>query len=222
MSAGPARCCARTIQRRLGLSLQEALGVCLGGVSLDGSPIFIREPGWYSVLTIRDKGRKQDVPRSFSGKRLPRYATRDFCASSKEYRDLVSCGLHRSVIDKAMLEASFSNLATHDYSEGAPTFEMRTACISRIMLRERGAKLYKVRGRTPGILLNLLRGRVPEAVLQRYAAVTGYDVSAVSRYASMASQPVASPLGVPYQEAARAAHSCPPGSFYIQELSFFI
>lgn len=207
-----------TLKRRLGLSDPQAKGVCEGGASLHGGPVLMPRPGWFEMIELADASDTKKVPRAVGGVRLPRHAATAFREHSKEYADLVRAGVTRSMIDEVMLEASFSNVATVE-SECAPCVKTaKTVKTSHLMLRRRGCRMLLARDPPLGVIANLLKGRLSASVADRYSRIAGKPAHSLYAGTKAYNFPVSCDLGIPYQDAARAAYACPGGSHYCQQV----
>uniref|UniRef100_A0A2V0RJ97 RdRp n=1 Tax=viral metagenome TaxID=1070528 RepID=A0A2V0RJ97_9ZZZZ len=186
-----------TIARRLGLSYEDAWGLATGRVSLNGSPVFGSNSGNVVHIKYGQTCGHLQVSRKVRGIRLPRKAATDYAANSTEYSALVKSGVHRAVLDRAMLEASYSNLFERNPDRGQQT-EYSEISIDNRWIRPLGYDTKIAKNNNFGALANLLGSAVSDEQWLRFGDIIERDVSTLTSYGNTEEVVVSSVFGTPY------------------------
>ncbi|BAU79510.1 RNA dependent RNA polymerase [Diatom colony associated dsRNA virus 13] len=205
-----------TLVRRLKLTRHEAQGVCSGAVSVNSSPVwgYDKRVGRSLTIGLRKGGRR--CVSSIDGTRLPRLATSDFVAVSREYRELRALGVRQRQLDEVMLEASYGNLFARLPTDKVSVQRLSLVFAStRVRLKNRVVMTVKYGAHEPGFLASLLKGRLNDTFWRYYGMVKQVDVrKMMSDYSTRV---MCFGYGTPYSEARELQKHYNNGVRYYQE-----
>jgi len=205
-----------TLVRRLGLTVAEAMGVCGGSTSINGSPFwgYGRKTGTALRVETKRAG-SSTVKKTVRGVKLPRRSTEDYKKYDPEHWQLVRLGVPVKVLDEVMLEASYGNFFDRPPNVGV---SKRWAKVNygSVKYRSIGKVLTVGRGiKQAGFLASLLKGKISDDLWRAYSAATRVDVR---QYLSTHSKKMSCfGYGTPYSEAMEAQQVLELGSVYYQQ-----